>query len=125
MNKLYSYSLIVILLLITIPSVSAFSSRSDDYYLTITKQVADSHEWSYPSYICKDFTWDLMTKLNLNGFLSNKRIGYLYPCSQSNYDRFKCKHEWVEVWVGNNQLSIEPQSGRILTEEDFKVNYKK
>lgn len=130
MNKIYSYSLIVILLLITIQSVNAtLYSRSDDLYLNISQQVAQAHNWTYPNYVCRHFSHDLVVQLNRKGYLSSIAIGKYLHCSPLNYQRFRCRHVWVEVYVGEvrpeNLVRIESTSGKIITQENYKLNYKK
>jgi hypothetical protein len=115
---------VILFVILYIQPVSAFSSRSDDFYLNLSKQVSLSHNWTYPSYVCHDFSWDLMLLLNRNGFLSSTRLGKYYPCDSFSYDHWKCKHMWVEVWVGNNLVSIEPQTGKVISPEQLKDHYK-
>lgn len=98
-------------------------SRNDDFYLNISKEVAQNHNWTYPNYVCRDFAHDLMVKLNLNGYLSSTRTGKYYPCLYSNWQRFRCRHTWVEVWVGKDKKRIEATTGQVISDLNYKTYY--
>lgn len=122
--RIYLYLIFIVFILISLNFTQAFESRSDDYYITLAKEVAQAHKWKYPSYVCNDFAWDLMIKLNLNGYLANRRNGKYYPCSKLDYQRFRCRHTWIEVWVGKKLIQIEATTGKVISPEYYKDHYK-
>jgi hypothetical protein len=87
-------------------------------FLTMAKNISNYRNWSYPDYVCTNFSNDLVIAFNKSGWIAETVNGYWYNnitngtknCSQLNYERFNCSHTWVILHV-----PIEATTGEIIS----------
>ena len=94
-------------------------------FVNIARTIASEHEWVYHQYMCGDFSNDLVSALRDQGWSAKRVLGYHYEngdgtCSQSNFDRFECKHYWVII-----QVPIEATIGEIIDPQIYAREYVK
>lgn len=91
--------------------------------IEIAEENANAHEWEYKVYDCTQFSTDLIKKLKEFGWNARMETGFWFDsgnnCSQSNYKRFKCRHDWVIL-----EVPIEATTGKIIDPEIYKEQYK-
>ena len=102
-----------------------FKFRLQLGFIDTAQQVASEHEWVYHQYMCGDFSNDLVSALRDQGWSAKRVLGYHYEngdgtCSQSNFDRFECKHYWVII-----QVPIEATIGEIIDPQIYAREYVK
>jgi len=81
-------------------------------------------------------SFDLMTLLNRQGYLTSRKVGYYYTdadnktCSPFNQAHWNCKHTWLEVWVYDNEtcnnklIRVEATSGKIIPDKVYQAHYR-
>ena len=81
----------------------------------IAFNVSSSHEYVRGKYDCKQFSRDLVNELEKNGIKST--------CVFGLYNKINA-HIWVETIIENQTYDIEATNGNIISETDYKMNYK-
>lgn len=92
-------------------------------FMQIAKNNANAHKWEYGVYDCTDFSRDLILNLQKEGYNAYMKTGFWYDlgnnsCSLSNYEKFRCLHNWVIV-----EVPIEATTGGIIPLEIYRRDY--
>ena len=101
----------------------------EPFFLGISREVANRHEYDYHEYNCVNYSYDLINEYKKHGVVAVAVSGYYYyingtTCDGIGLTEFECGHMWVCLGTnGDSGLCIEAVTGELINPDYYRKYY--